>query len=336
MSFLFLLYLLLNVETHCLVPADIPFEGQLIYWQLNTDLTTFGGDVYDVFAWSDDEATALFRYTDSLGFAVNQERTQFIISPDRVYLFETINDEPRPLFKPSETWFFPQWTANNRLVFNTTQNNEIIILNLDYPPNELPFLSDPFSWIQATYEFPDVDSIFRPNLVEPAIYLSPDEQSVVLFVDNTIRLIDLTTGEILWQAEDVHAQSIRWAPDSSSFVYGTPELTHVTIDGVMQTLSIIPATTVRWSTNGRYIAYQIMTGNTSNELYIYDLQSQLSYDLCITGNFIWDIVWSPDGDQFIYQQGNMIFLVDVNNFTYQTLSLPDTSYRFILAWMRPQ
>lgn len=345
--------------------AGLRVRDGLVFQTVDETRPTLGGEVLDVWIVRGGQSEYLFRHTDSrAGFITDGERMMMISWGGGVpmaYMLGALDEHPYPLFAPLAEWFTPQWLTSGRVAFNVMgtldESLEIITLNIDHLPDEVPTAHDLGGWIHAIYEFKDAETVYSSGMVQFGAVISPNEQLVLASRSNadgmsrTIELMDLEDREISWQTDDADIGQVLWHPDAMSFVYlknvaddrlpRQNELVWVDISG-----QILLTTTfnsgeephhlepLAWSPDGRYIVLTVNTSAEQSRLYMLDTVEGTVINTCETVTLN-TVLWSPDSGQFIYHALNGWQVADYN--TFETASLSDVmgdGYHVPLVWMK--
>jgi hypothetical protein len=249
-----------------------------------------------------------------------------------------------------------QWRDNSHIIYETTQTPKI---GDDYSP-DYAFLINPF-----TQEITKWDGKLNP-LALTDFFPSPDWTRAVYNrvwydyapdVEDDWGLFDPIKGsQPLQRLTLANRSQVIWSPDSVQFVAETEtdiegeivnQLELFNLDGInLESIFLetngqrIRSTfdeslNIRWSSDGRYLAFITTTLNypTIITLYIADMQEKRVYNTCIETSD--GLAWSPDGtklammDFYDYKAHRPVMVLD-----FETWSLYTVAYHAgsVIGW----
>lgn len=357
------------VIERCFTPSsEVMLRDGLVFQTVDETRPTLGGEVFDLWVVEGGEARYLLRHTDSrAGVITDGERLLIVLSSGitrMAYLMDSLDAVARPLFVPDINWFDPQWLANGHILFRvfTTDHEpvQVVTVNIDLEPDEMPSSHDLGGWIDKIYEFEGAESAISSDSLRFGAMISPDEQWVLIPEFTTgegranLQLRYLADNALIWEdAQADHAIMLMWHPDSGSFVYlqdveddvtmNRNEVVWADISGeILLTTQfnhtaddLFMANLLSWSPNGRYLAligHDVVSG--SMRLYMMDFEEQVIIDTCQEIMANQKHIWSPDEMQLVYYGADSWYVADMNTFAITELSsLMSNWYDIPLVWM---
>ena len=133
------------------------------------------------------------------------------------------------------------------------------------------------------------------------------------------------TGETLFPNIPLNAWKPVWSPDGSKLAFQfsvspSSDISIINADGTGLTKVVNNAAGFRknmsWSPNGKQIAYigtsDLVDPNTAGAINIVNIDGSGSYRLPGSPGFLDSVDWSPDGSKFVYSNGAVISVINVD------------------------
>ncbi len=289
--------------------------------------------------------------TQSLLPTSNQSVATVAVSPDRTQLAYELSSNG------GKDWNLVVANANGKVTdtfpwkqgfFNLgywVNNQQILIIAT--PPFEVV---NPFTKEEKAFTYQDLPGYAADAIGNRYAGFSPDmTQAVYKNNDGSISLLDLTTKKILGEVKNPLSPSVisDWTTDGSQVaVVGNPttstsntksgdDIFSMTREGQVKQLThladhygknlLISSSGIRWSPNGRYIAFWFIYAEPQWELAVYDTTTKKTTDYCIPNLYSSSLnfrplpppVWSPDGTQLMVENrydksNNHVVILDIN------------------------